>query len=373
MRDDRVSDARTTTHRRVRLYHQLRTAHLERAAQLPPATIVYGRRRYDFDDDLARSLDLVHAGGVRAAWYLLRHPVDGLEINEPLYASAARTTALALLGVRFARLVGRPRTQVVSYAIENLDPFSSRVTGGVKARLARRLDLALVRFVWSQVDRIAFGTEAAEQLYRRRLSWRPGPTATLVPALPVAAVTEPPTKVADQVLFVGAFSDRKGIRQLLAAWPTVRTARPAARLVVVGQGLLEATVKSQAATDASITVVVDPPRDWLRAHQAESPVVVLASQPSLRWREQVGLPIVEGLSYGATIVTTAETGLATWLRDHGHRVIDDAGSTEDLAAALVSALADPVPVAEVLASLPTDDGRLAADAWLFAGGDEETR
>lgn len=368
-----MSDARTITHRRVRLYHQLRTAHLERAAQLPPATIVYGRRRYDFDDELARSLDLVPAGGIRAAWYLLRHRVDALEINEPLYVAAARTTALALLGVRLGRLAGRPRTQVVSYAIENLDPFTTRVSGGVKAQLVRRLDLALTRFVWSQVNRIAFGTQAAEQLYRRRLPWRAGPAATVVPALPVAAVATPPAKIADQVLFVGAFSDRKGIRQLLAAWPTVRAAHPTARLVVVGQGPLESTVTGRAAADESITVVLDPPRDRLRAHQAESPVIVLASQPTPRWREQVGLPIVEGLSYGGTVVTTAETGLATWLRDHGHRVIDDAGSTEDLAAALVSALADPLPVAEVLASLPPTDGRLAADAWLFSAGDEETR
>jgi hypothetical protein len=33
----------------VQLYHQLRTAHLEWAAELPPTAILFGAKRYDFD------------------------------------------------------------------------------------------------------------------------------------------------------------------------------------------------------------------------------------------------------------------------------------------------------------------------------------
>jgi glycosyltransferase involved in cell wall biosynthesis len=90
---------------------------------------------------------------------------------------------------------------------------------------------------------------------------------------------------------------------------------------------------------------------------------VLPSQPSATWREQVGLPIVEGLSYGCTIVTTTETGLAGWLSEHGHRVVAADADDGELAAAVAAALLNPVE--DVVASLPDHDGRLAADAWMF--------
>ena len=94
---------------RVRLYETLRTAHLERAHELAPASIVYRRRRYDFDSDLARGLDLVEAGPARAAWVLARSDVREVEVNEPLMVSSLRRTALALAAVDAARLVRRRR------------------------------------------------------------------------------------------------------------------------------------------------------------------------------------------------------------------------------------------------------------------------
>ena len=72
----------------VRLYESLRTAHLERAHQLAPASIVHRVTRYDFDESLAVGLDLVQAGPVRAAWLVGRSGVRVLEVNEPLMTSS---------------------------------------------------------------------------------------------------------------------------------------------------------------------------------------------------------------------------------------------------------------------------------------------
>ena len=69
---------------------------------------------------------------------------------------------------------------------------------------------------------------------------------------------------------------------------------------------------------------------------------MLPSQPTSAWREQVGLPIVEGLSYGCTIVTTTETGLAGWLSEHRHRVLPADANEAQLAAAIIDALRRPV-------------------------------
>jgi glycosyltransferase involved in cell wall biosynthesis len=353
---------------RVRLYHRIRSAHLERAAQLPAATILYGDQRYDFQSSLATNLDLVQARGVRAAWYLFRHRVSVLEVNEPLMLGGIRSSALALVGLSLRRLTGQPRTRVVSYAIENLDPRSRPRPARWRSRVARRVDRGLGVLVWRRLDRIAYGTPAAQQLYRSAL---PAPgrrlRSALVPALPAPAEQgAPPRPVTTQVLFLGAFSERKGLPLVLEAWPLVLEQIPQARLSLVGQGKLQPLAQKAASTDPSITVLVGPPRQRIRELLRTSQVLVLPSQPQPGWREQVGLPIVEALSFGCTVVTTTETGLADWLLGHGHQVLDPGGTAAQLAAAVAAALRRPLDRAEVLSSLPAQDGRLAADAWLFA-------
>jgi glycosyltransferase involved in cell wall biosynthesis len=169
------------------------------------------------------------------------------------------------------------------------------------------------------------------------------------------------------VTFVGAFDERKGLRQLLAAWPQVLEARPGTPLRLLGKGgLARLALDAQDAYD-DVTVLLDPERSAIHEAMRSSKVVVLLSQPSATWREQVGLPIVEGLSHGCEIVTTTETGLADWLREHGHQVLDarTSGPAEVAAAVHRSLDADRTP-ADVVTDLPPEDGRLAADRWMFA-------
>ena len=175
--------------------------------------------------------------------------------------------------------------------------------------------------------------------------------------------TRPPV-----VAFVGALAERKGVRVLLAAWSLVVARRPDARLVVLGKGPLEDEVRSALAADPSALLEVDPPRDRIHGVLDGARVLTLPSQPRPAWREQVGLPIVEGLSHGCTVVATTETGLADWLQEHGHLVVPDAGSAEALADGLVAALDRARTADDVLDDLPTRDGRLAADDVLVGGG-----
>lgn len=361
-RSGETGGARRTRHPRVRLYETVRTAHLERAHTLVPASIVYGHRRYDFDEAVASGLDLVQADLLGTARVLWRSPVRALEVNEPLMSSGLRRAAVA---VAVARL-RHPGARIVTYAIENNSPAPAR--GGARAALANVLERTLRTLVWRNVDRVAFGTEAARDLYARVLP-RPGSRlrAALIPAVPEPCGCGPvAAKDANQVLFLGAFVPRKGFPLLLRAWPLVVAERPGARLLLVGKGELTDAARERAAVDPTVSVDIDPPRDRVHAHLRDAGVLVLPSQPAPGWREQVGLPLVEGLAHGATVVTTSETGLASWLGAHGHHVLDTPGTPEDLAAALVRALDERRPGASVLADLPGEDGRLAADRWLFA-------
>lgn len=355
-------------HDRVRLYEVVRSAHLERARLGPPATTVFRTRRYDFDPVLAEGLDLVEA---RTAWsmalLLARSRIAVLEINEPLMRSSLARTAVAVLVVRAAARLRRRPVSVVTYAIENRDPFSGPSIGPLRSRLRRWLDHRLARAVAASVDRIAFGTAAAEELYRGRLPAISRATSALVPALPAACTCGPLVADPDHVLFVGALSPRKGVDLLLDAWPEVVRLRPTARLTVVGSGPLQELVADLAVRRPDVTLIVDPPRVEVHRALREAALLVLLSQPTSTWREQVGLPLVEALAHGCTVVTTRETGLARWLSDHGHAVLCPTADRLQVAAAIAGALGASRPAASVLADLPEVDGRLAADDWLTSG------
>ena len=74
---------------------------------------------------------------------------------------------------------------------------------------------------------------------------------------------------------------------------------------------------------------------------------------------------MEGLAHGCSVLTTTETGLASWLAEHGHGVVDPDAASSEVAAQVVALLDAARPAASVLADLPARDGRLQADTRLF--------
>ncbi|GAA4752528.1 hypothetical protein GCM10023328_39670 [Modestobacter marinus] len=363
---------RKTRYRRARVYGSVRSAHLERAHALPPATILHQRWRYDFDPALTEGLDLVRGRLPSLAVTILRSRLAAVEVNEPLLRPGLWKTSVAVAAAGLSARLHRTGTLVVSYAIENRDNYAPEPDAHLRRRVRARLDRAMTRFVARRVDRLAFGTSAAAELYAADL----GPElqdcrTAVVPALPapcdcaVPAIRDP-----DQVVFVGAFAARKGLGELVAAWPEVVRQHPAARLTLVGQGPLESAGRELADRVPGVEVVVAPPREEVHRHQRRAAVLVLLSQRTPTWREQVGLPVVEGLAHGCTVVTTEETGLADWLAGHGHEVLPAGAPVAEVAAGLVRSLRARRPAASVLADLPHRDGRLAADEWMFQGAGE---
>jgi glycosyltransferase involved in cell wall biosynthesis len=352
---------------RARLYESLRTAHLERARQLEQATILYRKKRYDFDERLAEGLDLVHANRLEAALLLGRSQIRRLEINEPLMLSSLPATALALIAVRLAEAVRGRRTQIVTYAIENADPF--RAPGGQrwKSRVRKMLERRLALYVWRRVDRVAFGTLAAQEVYRTVLPpLKEGQKESLIPALPAPCECHPDqVKAPARVVYLGDLSRRKGFPLVLAAWPGITQQNPGATLVILGKGAMEVEAENAGTSTSSVEVHIDPSRDEIHRHLRQAQVLVLPSQATATWREQVGLPIVEGLAHGCSIVTTTETGLSDWLAHHGHAVVSPLATAQDLADVIGKSIASGPVGNDVIASLPNSDGRLAADAWLF--------
>ncbi len=350
-------------HEVARFYEQVRTAHLERSRDLVPAAIVYAGVRYDFDPSLVGESELVNAGRLKAAWLILISPLRAIEVNEPLFLESLTRTALVVWAARARSTVTRRHVSIGTYAIENLDRFALREVGAKRA-LRRQVRLCIARYVWRRIDRVAFGTADAEKTYLERFG---SPSAAkLILALPAPATYLEIEKAPTSVLFLGALTLRKGFDLLLSAWPTVVAERPHARLQIIGTGELAHDALRMAAAIPSVATQIDPDRARIHEALAEAAVLVLPSQPIRGWREQVGLPIVEGLSFGCRVVTTRETGLADWLAQNGHVVLDAPTTPQDLAKGIVRCIDASGPRQDILSSLPLLDGRVAADQWLFA-------
>lgn len=355
--------------RGARVYKTLRTAHLERALALAPADILYQESRYDFDEGLVAEVHPQQVSDLRCAWLVARNGYEIVEINEPAAIDCVRRSAVVLAALLLSDLVRRRRTRIVTYAIGNIDPHTLPRPSSWWPRLGRHLDLMLASLVWRRLDRVVFGTETARQLYgtvfgiaeRRRLRW------TTIEALPaVCECLLDSRKTTGRLLFLGDLSPRKGFDSVLAAWESVRSRVPDAVLTVVGRGRLLDEACAAARRDDRIRVLADPPRDVVHAELRRASVVVLPSRRQGAWREQVGLPIVEGLAHGCTVVTTDETGIADWLRRNGHGVIPAGSVGELLAAVIAEAATRPLDPNTVRASLPRQDSRLGADSWLFS-------
>lgn len=351
----------------IRVMPELRSQRISVDPLLTPGVNLYFSGNFDVVGiDVPPNFHRVSLLG--AMWRIAVSRAPVLELPEPLWARfLPKNICLALAWTVSGLVRGRWR-RARTYAIENNSPltalFGDRT---VPPPLAAVLRVALGLLVRSMYEKIAFGTDGAATSYRTlpgvgRMEQR---TFLELPSRP--AHPDPRIPTCSSAVFVGHLSERKGVPVLLEAWTLVETRRPELHLHVVGSGPLEA----QAASWAQ-----DRPRTrtfhgHLPRHAVLEllPTVSALVAPSIRWgrwREQVGLQIPEALEVGLTVVTTTETGLAPWLRDHGHQVVETPLTPGALADALVRALDDPLPRQQVLDSLPVDFPRQEADRWLHS-------
>ena len=228
-----------------------------------------------------------------------------------------------------------------------------------------------MRLLVHEVDRVAFGTVGALRMYEGYVGADAlRDRAELFEALPAPCdcLSEArEERHRDQVLFVGAFVERKGVRETLRAWDVVRARRPDATLRVLGQGSLAEEILTWSADRPEVTVEVEPPRAEIHRALRQSAVLVLLSKPHPHCREQIGLPILEGLSHGCEVVTTSETGLADWLAGHDHQVVRPSATPSAVAESIVTALDRAGRRSGSLPDLPPTDQRIVAEAWMMTG------
>lgn len=308
-----------------------------------PATqaLLFTSRRADADPALLADPRVAPFTPRRLLTALRDRELAVLEVAEPLWTGewvrALRWIALAKLR--------RPRITVATYAIENLDARARLaprslghrpVLGAAATRLAV---LAMGVSVLLALDAVVFGTSGAAENYRRAFGWalRGTRQTVLTPRLSACSVCGPRvdggTPRERTVLFLGTPSERKGFAVLTAAWEHAGAVDRGWRLVVADpSGATDRPVPT------GVSIVADPPRATVHALLRAAAVVAMPSVRRPGWREQIGLPLVEGLTHGCRVVTTTETGLADDLRDHPRVVLTAPGDVADLAAGLRRAM-----------------------------------
>lgn len=358
---------------RVRVYGRMRTAYLERFREMVPARVIYGTTRYDYDpteaDPANPPVQLNRLGILRE---LARRHHTTVDINEPAMVDRWFFLLLQVLAVRFRSLLARRPTTIASYCMANANPaLEVGARWHLPPRACRAVTKVMMTILVRSVDRLAFATQASHDMYegyvgKAALRSR----ARLFEAIPAACSClheSPEERRPTQVLFIGGLLEHKGIRQTMAAWDELNARRPEATLVIVGKGRLEAEVTAWAAERPAVTMHVDPPRSTIHRALRTSAVLILLSQRAGHWREQIGLPIQEGLGHGCEIVTTSETGLASWLVAHDHAVLPPHARAAEVATAIEEALARTTERTGSLEDLPDEHQRFVADRWMMAG------
>ncbi|MEJ2863384.1 glycosyltransferase [Actinomycetospora flava] len=295
---------------------------------MPPGQeLLHTARRDDADAALLATPGVAPFSWRRLLRALRDPDLEILEVAEPLWVGewvrALRYIALA----KAMRVVRRRRVAVATYAIENLD---------VRDRLRRPARLALGVSLLA-LDAVVFGTTGAAENYRRTFprSLRRTRHTVLTPRLdecPVCPPREAPRE--PTVLFLGTPSERKGFGVLMRAWELSGAVSRGWRLVVAdpsGSGEREPL-------PPGVSVTVDPPRSAVHEMLCAGAVVAMPSVRQPGWREQIGLPLVEGLTHGCRVVTTTETGLADDLREHPLVELTTPGDAASLADGLRRAM-----------------------------------
>jgi glycosyltransferase involved in cell wall biosynthesis len=140
------------------------------------------------------------------------------------------------------------------------------------------------------------------------------------------------------IVCVGRLIERKGQRHLLRTFARVRERFPTAQLQLVGTGDDEATLKALAADlgiAANIAFLGFQPRDAMPAIYQAADIFVLPSQA-----EGMSVALLEAMSSGLPIITTAAGGTDELIRDGENGILVPWADEDALATALGALLAD---------------------------------
>ncbi len=263
-------------------------------------------------------------GVPRLAWYFRSSGCDVIH---------AHLGYSITLGVPAARLAGRPIVGTFHHIPEDLSP---------KERLKERLSVEAA----SSSDGCIFVSEAQRREFARRYPRRTGQWKVIANGIDIAAFAGAPMAFPDDlgipaaapvVTMLAALRRAKGHRHAIASWPFVRSIVPEARLLFVGSGPEEVSLRRQVTELRLEDVVVFAGfrRDIGRLLRA-STLVLSASE-----MEALPTVIMEAAAASLPVVATDVGGTSELVHDGVTGVLIPFGRSDRLGQAVADLLLDP--------------------------------
>jgi glycosyltransferase involved in cell wall biosynthesis len=141
------------------------------------------------------------------------------------------------------------------------------------------------------------------------------------------------------ILYVGRFAPLKNVALLIDAFALVRRTRPRARLLLVGEGALEARLRAQVVRlgiGADVTFAGAHPLNDLPDFYSAGDVFVLPSSfdnsPNV---------ILEAMACGRPVIATRVGGVPGFVHDGDNGLLVEPGQADELAATICRVLDDP--------------------------------
>ena len=151
---------------------------------------------------------------------------------------------------------------------------------------------------------------------------------------------EPLPRLADQrnILFVGRFDPRNGLKHMLEAFVELRSRRSDVRLVVLGNGPLRPLIKRLVPPELATEVRFEGRINRLRPRYLASADIFCTPCRLASF----GMVILEAMSSGTPVVATRLPGFAEVMQDGVHGLmVDEPDDTAGFASALDTLLDDP--------------------------------
>jgi len=330
----------------LRIIPELRTSTLREVQEQIGVSVLYFKEKYDLQL-LPEKSKFRKVNTMQAMYEVFRSDAIVLELTEPLWMREIVRTALIGYTWKARSLIRRKSNYCFTYAIEN-NGLNNLIFGTVDAH--NFITHYIRKFLGFLISRIythaAFGTYAAYKnyalnkflvqiphIYPERYAMQESvSTTSLIPRFEDYSGVASKAGQEYTYLFVGVLEKRKGIDLLIQAWEILDQVDFKGRLIIVGSGALEKKVSEWCLKAPERRSYLGfKTGDKLNSIYQSADFLLAPSQRDGRWREQVGLPIIEGLSFGLTVITTSETGIADGLRAHGHIVLEDGNRPESLA------------------------------------------
>lgn len=142
----------------------------------------------------------------------------------------------------------------------------------------------------------------------------------------------------EQVLFLGEIGSRKGCYDMPAIWENVVQQVPSARLVMAGDGDVEQIRQAFAARNVGSSVSFP---GWVRGEDKERLLKESAVFLFPSYHEGMPISVLEAMSYGMGVVTTAVGGIPKLIQNDVNGYVGQPGNVEAISADVVRLLTDP--------------------------------